>query len=60
MLKMTSCNRSIVVMGVVSLKGGSQEVVRPMATAQFKMEDVYIFCNVIEIFCLRKVTKTRR
>ncbi len=41
---------SIVVMDVMSLKGGSQEVTRPMAIAQFKMEDVCILYNVIEIF----------
>jgi hypothetical protein len=46
-------------MGVVSLKGGSQEVVKLMATTQFKMEDVCNFCNVTENFCLRKVTKTK-
>jgi hypothetical protein len=31
-------------------RGGSQEVVRPMATSQLKMENACIFCNVIEIF----------
>jgi hypothetical protein len=37
-------------MGGVSSKGGSQEVAKPMIIAQLKMEDVCIFCNVIEIF----------
>jgi hypothetical protein len=47
-------------MGVMSLKDGSQEIARHMATTQFKMKDVYILCNVIEIFCQRKVIKTKR
>jgi hypothetical protein len=31
-----------------------------MATFQLKMEDACSLCNVIEIFCQRKVTKTKR
>jgi len=33
---------------------------KPMPTTQLKMEDAYNLCNVIEFFCLRKVTKTKR
>jgi hypothetical protein len=40
-------------------RGRSQEVARLIATAQLKMEDVFILCNVIEIFLQRKVTKTK-
>jgi hypothetical protein len=39
-----------VVMGGVFKRGGSQEIARPTITAQLKMEDAYILCNVIEIF----------
>jgi hypothetical protein len=31
-----------------------------MAIAQLEMEDVCIFCNVIEIFLRRKVTKVEK
>jgi hypothetical protein len=31
-----------------------------MATTQLKMEDGCNLCNVIEFFCQRKVTKTKR
>jgi hypothetical protein len=41
-------------MGVVFRRGGSWEVFRPITTAQFKMEDAYIFCNVIKIFWCKK------
>jgi hypothetical protein len=51
---------SIVVMGVVSLKGGSREVVRFMATAQFKMENICIFYNVIENFYPKKSNQNKR
>jgi hypothetical protein len=34
----------------MSWRGESQELVKPMAIIQFKMENVYIFCNVIESF----------
>jgi len=42
-----ACDKSTVVMGGVSWRGGSQEVARPITTAQLKMEDA---CNIIEIF----------
>jgi len=45
-----ACNRLVVVMGGVTCRGGSQKMAKPMAVALFKMEDVYILCNVIEIF----------
>jgi len=41
-------------MGGVPWKGGSWEVIRPMITTWFKMENAYIFCNVIEIFWQKK------
>jgi hypothetical protein len=47
-------------MGGVFWKGGSQEVVRPMAIAQLKMEDVCILCNVIKNFYEKKVIKIER
>jgi ribosomal protein L32 len=31
-----------------------------MATTRLKMEDAYSLCNVIEIFCRKKITKTKR
>jgi hypothetical protein len=47
-------------MGDVSWRGGSQEVAKPTTTIQLKMEDSCSLCNVIEIFCQKKVTKTKR
>jgi hypothetical protein len=47
-------------MGGVSWRGGSQGVVKPMAIAWFKMENAYIFYNVIETFWWRKLTKVER
>jgi hypothetical protein len=47
-------------MGGVSWRGGSREVVKFMATTQLKMEDACIFCNVIETFWRRKMTKVER
>ncbi len=41
-------------------RGGSQEIPRPMATTQLKMEDACRLCNVIEFFCQRKIIKTKR
>jgi hypothetical protein len=41
-------------------EGGSREVVRSTAVAQLKMEDACSFCNVIEFFCRKKVTKIER
>jgi hypothetical protein len=38
------------VMGRVSWRGGSQDVVRPMVTTQLKMEGACILCKMIEIF----------
>jgi hypothetical protein len=40
--------------------GGSQEVVRLIATPGFKMKDACILCNIIEICLRRKVIKTKR
>jgi hypothetical protein len=48
------------VMGGVSWRGGSQEVAKPMAITQFKMEDTYIFCNVIEVFLQKRMTQVER
>jgi len=42
------------VMGGVPWRDGSWEVIRPMITIQFKMENACIFCNVIEIFYEKK------
>ncbi len=55
--KLKTYNNSVVVMGGVSWRGENQEIIKFMATAQFKMEDILIFYNVIEIFWRRKVTK---
>jgi hypothetical protein len=41
-------------------RGGSWKVIRPSNTARLKIEDVYNLRNMIEIFHLRKVTKTKR
>jgi hypothetical protein len=46
-------------MGGVFWKGGSQELVKPTTTTQLKMEDTCIFCNVIEFFWQKKVTKVK-
>jgi hypothetical protein len=43
--------KSIVEMGDVSKEGGIREITRPTTIAQFKMEDAYNLCNVIEFFC---------
>ncbi len=37
-------------MGGVPQRGGSREIAKPIVIAQLKMEDIYILCNVIEIF----------
>ncbi len=50
-------DKSIVVMGDVFWRGGSQEVARPTTTAQLKMEDAY---NIIEFFWRKKVTKPKK
>jgi hypothetical protein len=47
-------------MGNVSWKGGSQEVNKFTAIAQLKMEDACSFYNMIDFFCWRKVTKTKK
>jgi hypothetical protein len=47
---MSACRRSIVVMVGVSWRGGSQKLTKLASTTQFKMEDVCILCNVIDIF----------
>jgi len=54
---LVTCNKSIVEMGDGSWRGGSWEVAKLTTTVQLKMEDSCIICNVIEIFCWRKVTK---
>jgi hypothetical protein len=43
-----------ITIGGVFWKGGSQEVVRPTTTTRLKMENAYIFCNVIKIFLSKK------
>jgi hypothetical protein len=45
----TACNRSTIAMGGVSRRVGIQEVARPSAIAQLKMQDVCMLCNIIEI-----------
>jgi len=55
--KLTAYNRSVVVMGSMFWKGGSQEITKLTTIAWLKMEDAYILCNVIETFWWRKVTK---
>ncbi len=47
-------------MGGVPQRGGSREIAKPIVIAQLKMEDIYILCNVIEIFWWKKVTKTKK
>jgi len=47
-------------MGDVSWRGGSQEVARPKAIAQLKVEDAGSLYNVVEIFYWKKVTKIER
>jgi hypothetical protein len=37
-----------------------QEITKPTAIAQLKMEDVYIFCNVIKTFWSKKMTKVEK
>jgi len=44
----------------VSWGGGSQEIIKPTITIGFKMEDVYILYNIIEILWWRKVTKIEK
>jgi hypothetical protein len=48
--KPLACNRLVMVMGGVSWKGGSQELVKPMTITRLKMEDACILCNLIEFF----------
>jgi hypothetical protein len=43
-------NRSVVVMGGVFSLSGSWEIVKLIIIARLKMEDTYIFYNVIETF----------
>jgi len=47
-------------MGGVSWRGGSWEIAKLMVIAQFKMENICIFCIVIEMFWRKKVTKVKR
>ncbi len=47
-------------MGGVFWRGGSRKVVRPTTTAWLRMEDVYIFCNVIKKIYWKKVTKIEK
>jgi len=49
-----------VVMGGMSWRGGSWEVTKPMVITWFKMEDVYIFCDMIKTLWRRKMTKVER
>ncbi len=48
--KPTPCNGLAMVMGSVSWKVGSWEVVKLTTTTQLKMEDACILCNVIKLF----------
>jgi hypothetical protein len=50
-------NRLAMVMGGVSWKGGSQEIVKPTTITLLKMEDICILCNVIKKIIWRLVTK---
>jgi hypothetical protein len=59
--KPTVCNKLVVEMGDVSWKGGSQKVVKLITTTtQLKMADACSLCNVIEFFCLKKITKIEK
>jgi hypothetical protein len=68
MLKTFHFNNQPLVMGHMwqlgcwggSWRGGSQEVIRPIAIVGLKMEDVCILYNVIEILWWRKVTKIEK
>jgi hypothetical protein len=57
-------NRPLVIVnrgdGGHALKGGNQEVAKPIITAWLKMEDACILCNVIKNFWRKKVTKTKK
>jgi hypothetical protein len=41
-------------------KGGNREITRPVVMTWFKIKDVCILSNVIEIFLWKKITKTKR
>ncbi len=58
--QLITCNSSVMVMGGVSRRDGSRELARPIATAQLKMENACILCNISDIFLRRKVTKIER
>jgi hypothetical protein len=47
-------------MGNMFWKGGSRNATRPMPTTGLKMEDACNLYNVIEFFCWRTVTKTKK
>jgi hypothetical protein len=47
-------------MGDVSWKGGTQGIARPTTIIRLKMQDAYSLCNVIELFCPKKVVKIKR
>ncbi len=47
-------------MGGVSWRGGRRKMAKPIIIAQFKMEDVCIFCNVIEIVLIIKNNQDRK
>jgi hypothetical protein len=38
----------------------SRELVKPTTIAQLKMDDVCIFCNIIEIFLMKKSNQNRK
>jgi hypothetical protein len=48
------------VMGGVSWRGGSREVVKPTTSAWLKMEDACILCNMIEFFWQKQTIKVEK
>jgi hypothetical protein len=47
-------------MGVVFWKGESWKVAKPITIVQLKMEDAYIFCNVIGFFLMKKNNQDKK
>jgi len=57
--KSMAYNRSAMVMGDVSWRGGSREITKPMAITRLRIEDACILCNVIETIWQWKMTKVK-